>query len=85
MKRKVGDDGEGLSESIDRHSKRYLGAGPVGLIANGTDIITAGRIARVALKMRSAMRDESTVPFGTPGLLHCDPETWPSDRNENVR
>lgn len=85
MKRKVGDDGEGPSESTDRHSERYLGAGPVGIIADGTDIITAGCMARFALKMRSAVRDDSTVPFGTPGLLHSDPETWPRDRDEKVR
>ena len=85
MKRKVGDDGEGPSERhVDWTSQRFLGSGPVGLIADGTDIITAGRIARFALKMRSAVRDDSTVPLGMPGLLHSDLETWPLDRDEKV-
>ncbi|KAK1680885.1 hypothetical protein QYE76_041733 [Lolium multiflorum] len=50
-------------------------------IAERADILSTGRLARGMIGMRHAIRGAHKVPFGLPSLLHCDPETWPDDRD----
>ena len=54
-------------------------------IAERADILSTGRLARGMIGMRHAIRGAHKVPFGVPSLLHCDPETWPDDRDNTVR
>lgn len=53
-------------------------------IAERADILSTGRLARGMIGMRHAIRGAHKVLFGVPSLLHCDPETWPDDRDNTV-
>ena len=77
------------TEITDRYDQS-MGSGklhspPVEKKAGGTDIFTAGRLARGIAGMRPAIRQGPNLHFGLPSLLHCDPEQYPQDRNKFVR
>ena len=77
------------TEITDRYDQS-MGSGkldspPVEKKAGGTDIFTAGRLARGIVGMRPAIRQGPNLHFGLPSLLHCDPEQYPQDRNKFVR
>ena len=77
------------TEITDRYDQSMglgkLHSPPVEKNGGGTDIFTAGRLARSIVGMRPAIRQGPKLHFGLPSLLHCEPEQYPQERNKFVR